>query len=60
LDGFQIVDEAAYLALPDATITAWHRRGWLSLVTLHLASQGNWLRLIDLQEQLAKDAKRRA
>jgi hypothetical protein len=54
LDGFQIVDEAAFLALPDATVTDWHKKGWLSLVTLHLASQRNWLRFTDLHEQRAK------
>jgi hypothetical protein len=60
LDGFQIVDEAAFMALPDATVTAWHRKGWLSLVILHLASQHNWLRLIDLHEQVIKLPKLRA
>jgi hypothetical protein len=54
LDGFQIVDEAALPALPDATVTDWHKRGWLSLITLHLASQRNWLRFTDLHEQRAK------
>jgi hypothetical protein len=45
IDGYLEVNEAAFRALPAETVTLWHARGWLDLVTLHLASQRNWARL---------------
>ena len=42
LQGFQIVDEKALRALPDETILEWHKKGWLSLLNMHLASQYHW------------------
>ncbi|MBV1887456.1 MAG: SapC family protein [Parvibaculaceae bacterium] len=42
LQGFQIVDEKALRALPDETILDWHKKGWLSLLNMHLASQYHW------------------
>jgi len=36
--GFKIVDPQKFLALPDALVADWHRKGWLSLVHFHLAS----------------------
>ncbi|MCC7634407.1 SapC family protein [Stenotrophomonas rhizophila] len=36
--GFQVVDAERFTALPDATVLAWHRQGWLALVHFHLAS----------------------
>lgn len=47
LDGFRIVDEKALRALPAETIADWHAKGWLDLITLHLASQRNWQLLLD-------------
>lgn len=38
LQGFQVVDAERFAALPDATVLAWHRQGWLALVHFHLAS----------------------
>lgn len=38
LAGFQIVDEAKFRALDDATVVAWQRAGILALVQFHLAS----------------------
>jgi hypothetical protein len=48
LDGFRIVDEKALRALPAETIADWHAKGWLDLITLHLASQRNWQLLLDI------------
>ncbi|MCI4644813.1 MAG: SapC family protein [Hyphomonadaceae bacterium] len=36
--GFSIVDPERFAALPDAMIVDWHRKGWLNLIHLHLAS----------------------
>lgn len=48
LDKFRIVDEAAFNALPEATIVDWHKKTWLPLVYFHLQSLSNWSRLVDL------------
>ena len=47
VDGFHIVDEAAFQALPAETLAIWHRKQWLALVILHLASQRNWSALVE-------------
>lgn len=52
LDGFRIVDADRLRDIDDATIVDWHRRGWLSLVSLHLTSLG---RLAVLMERQARD-----
>jgi len=36
--GFKIVDAQKFLALPDAVVADWHKKGWLGLVHFHLAS----------------------
>jgi|AntRauMFilla1563_2_1112583.scaffolds.fasta_scaffold00180_2 hypothetical protein len=46
VSGFQIVDRDRLRALDDVTIAAWERSGLLDLVSLHLASQENWVRLL--------------
>jgi hypothetical protein len=43
LGQFNVVDEKKVAALPDATVTDWHRRGWLALVHAH------WFSLANLQ-----------
>ncbi len=48
-DGFRIVDEAAWRALPAETLGGWHRQGWTDLVALHLASQHCWQALAEFQ-----------
>lgn len=48
LDGFRIVDEAAFRALSADTLADWTRKGWVDLIVLHLASQQNWALLLDL------------
>lgn len=36
--GFQVVDPDRLAALPEETVIAWHRQGWLAPVHFHLAS----------------------
>lgn len=48
LQGFGVVDEAKFNALPDELFLDWRRRGWLHLIYCHLMSMGNWARLADL------------
>lgn len=38
LDGFKVVDPERFASLDAPTLAEWHARGWLALVTLHLAS----------------------
>ena len=49
LSGFEIVDEQKFAALPDNVVLEWHRKGWLGLVTLHLASLSRFTDLLSLQ-----------
>lgn len=42
VDRFRVVDEAAARALPQEVVLEFHAKGWLHLVTLHLASQLSW------------------
>lgn len=48
LGGFQMIDENAFNALPDAVILEFREKGWLAFVYLALASASNWRRLADL------------
>lgn len=48
LDGFRIVDVAAFRALSADTLADWTRKGWVDLIVLHLASQQNWHLLLEL------------
>ncbi|UHC20000.1 SapC family protein (plasmid) [Methylobacterium currus] len=47
LSGFQVVDEAAFRALPAEALGELHARGWLAAIVLHLASQLSWQVLLD-------------
>ncbi len=38
VDGFEIIDQQKLTDLDDATIVAWHRRGWMSASYLHILS----------------------
>lgn len=42
LEGFQVVDEPRFNALPDGIFLNWRRRGWLGLVFAHLMSMRRW------------------
>jgi len=48
MQGFQIVDEAKFNALPDDVFLEWRRRGWLPLVYCHLLSVVHWRGLAEL------------
>ena len=57
LNGFSLVDEAAFRALKDPEILVdWHARGWLDAISLHLASAGNWDSLMRLNAEQAARA----
>lgn len=56
LDGFMVVEEQAYRALPAETLVEWQANGWLDPVALHLASRQNWQTLLDLQTDARKEA----
>ncbi|WP_371346717.1 SapC family protein [Ancylobacter sp. IITR112] len=45
IQGFRLIDEAAFRALSGATLESFHTNGWTDLVILHLASQQSWRRL---------------
>jgi len=42
LDGFAMIDEAKFNALPGETILQWRQHGWLGLIYAHLMSSNNW------------------
>lgn len=47
LQGFKVVDEARFKALPDAVFLHWREQGWLPLVYSQLLSAGSWAGLVD-------------
>lgn len=47
LNGFKVIDEARFNALPEAEFLRWRQRGWLHLVYAHFISISNWTGLID-------------
>ena len=57
VSGFHAVDEQAFRALPSETVRDWHVKGWLGLITLHLASLQNFAALIDLHARRASERK---
>lgn len=57
VNGFYAVNEQAFRALPDTRVVAWHIKGWLALVTLHLASLQSLQVLLDLNAQRANERK---
>ncbi|MBI1206932.1 MAG: peptidase [Azospirillum sp.] len=48
LTGFEVVNRERFASLPDETILAWHKNGWLGLIHAHFASTVNWQKLVDL------------
>lgn len=56
LGGFQVVDEAAFRALPGEVVAEFHTRGWLAPIVLHLASQQSWQVLLEAAEKAASGA----
>lgn len=47
LDGFRIIDESRFNALPDKTFLDWRTRGWLAPIYFHLQSMANFANLVD-------------
>lgn len=56
VQGFQLVDEAAFRALPAAAVVEFHAKGWLDLIVLHIASQQRWRELVDMSARVRADA----
>ncbi len=48
LGGFLVVDEVKLMALPEATIIDFHKRGILPLLYAALMSAGNWKRIAEM------------
>lgn len=46
VDGFSVVDSAKFARLDAATIVEWHAKGWLALVSFHLASLARFSELL--------------
>ena len=53
VQGFSLLDNKAYRALPSATLLYWFSLGWLDAIALQIASQQNWKLLIAHHEQMA-------
>lgn len=47
LDGFRVVDEARFAALPEKTFLDWRARGWLAPIYFHLQSMANFANLVE-------------
>ncbi|WP_234052905.1 MULTISPECIES: SapC family protein [unclassified Xanthobacter] len=47
VQGFRLIDEPTFRALPADVVAEFHAKGWLDLIVLHLASQGSWLTLME-------------
>lgn len=56
VDGFRVVDPERFRDLSPTTVVDWHRRGWLALVNLHLASLGKLSSLMERQQRQAVQA----
>lgn len=56
VQGFRLVDEAAFRALPAGVVADFHARGWLDLIVLHLASQASWHALVARAEEHGRAA----
>lgn len=57
LNGFYAINEKAFRSLSAETVSEWFAKGWLDLVTLHLASLQSFQALLDLNAQRAKERK---
>ena len=58
LQGFQIIDEAKFNALPDDVFLDWRHRGWLPLVYCHFLSMDRWRALAEMAERQRPDHER--
>ncbi|MGI9377335.1 MAG: SapC family protein [Tsuneonella suprasediminis] len=57
LDGFKVVDRERFAALDSPTLTEWHGRGWLALVTLHLTSLDRFQELLSRRTEVSSDER---
>lgn len=53
IDGFRIIDGARLRALDADKVLDWHQRGWLGLLTFHLASLGRFEALLARHQAVA-------
>lgn len=51
LNGFTIIDEKAFNALPEETFLEFRQKGWLAFIYLGLASGTNWKHLVELGQE---------
>ncbi len=56
LQGFKIVDRAAFAKLPDATVVEWHKLGYLPLIHFHLASLDRFQDVMNLLKDVQPDS----
>ncbi|AJP71149.1 SapC family protein [Sphingomonas hengshuiensis] len=52
IEGFRIVDEARFRALEADKVLDWHQKGWLGLVSFHLASLARFESLVSRHSAL--------
>ncbi len=48
LDGFRVIDESLFNALPDETFLAWRKSNWLGVIYAHMLSMRRWEVFADL------------
>jgi hypothetical protein len=53
LHGFQVIDAEKFSRLEDSVVVDWHRKGWLALVSFHLASLERFSALLERQSARA-------
>lgn len=53
LNGFLMIDEKAFNALPEETFLEFRKKGWLAFIYLALASGSNWKLLMELAQAKA-------
>lgn len=58
VNGFRLIDEAAFRALGQDALAELHATGWLDLIVLHLASQANWIALAERAAQHTAQAEK--
>ncbi|WP_246160091.1 SapC family protein [Aureimonas fodinaquatilis] len=56
VNGFRVIDEEAFRALPDAVLVDFHAKGWTDMIVLHIASQLSWQTLLDAQAPAVQEA----
>lgn len=55
ISGMLMVDENALRSLPEATLIAWYKSGWIDALNMHLASQHNWEKLVHRHTQTSRN-----